>query len=132
MSERSEAIGRAVAAYRSLGELAETIEDEWQYVNDLVDAYAPALEALAAGEPITAEQVGAIDEAVAEIGLIADPHKAIDWLSTFPHVVALAVGGDVDAPADATTTERTTEPAGSAPADDDDDNPFAALLRRGR
>jgi hypothetical protein len=28
--------------------------------------------------------------------LITDPHKAIDWLSTFPHVVALALGGDVD------------------------------------
>ena len=48
------------------------------------------------GRPVTTNQIAAVDEAIAEIGLIADPHKAIDWLSTFPHVVALALGGDVD------------------------------------
>ena len=128
MSDRSEAIDRAVAAYRSLGELAETIEDEWQYVNDLVDAYAPDLSALAAGEALTADELAAVDEAIAEIALVSDPHKAIDWLSTFPHVVALAVGGDVDGE----TTEPTTEPAIEPAAGDDDDNPFAALLRRNR
>ena len=34
----------------------------------------------------------AIDGAIDEIGRIADPHKAIDWLSTFPQVVLLALG----------------------------------------
>jgi hypothetical protein len=34
----------------------------------------------------------AIDRAIAEIGLIADPHRAIDWLSTFPQVVLVALG----------------------------------------
>ena len=34
----------------------------------------------------------AIDEAIVEIGSIADPHRAIDWLSTFPQVVLLAIG----------------------------------------
>jgi hypothetical protein len=34
----------------------------------------------------------AIDGAIAEIGLISDPHRAIDWLSTFPQVVLLALG----------------------------------------
>jgi hypothetical protein len=97
MTERAEAIERALAAYRTLGELAETIEDEWQYVVDLAEAYEPSLEALAGGPALPGEAVAAIDEAVAEIALITDPHKAIDWLSTFPHVIALAVGGDVDA-----------------------------------
>ena len=29
---------------------------------------------------------------IAEVGLITDPHRAIDWLSTFPQVVLLAAG----------------------------------------
>jgi hypothetical protein len=129
MAERTELIERAVAAYKALGELAETIEDEWQYVSDLVEAYGPGLEALAAGPPLSDAEAAAVEEAIAEIGEITDAHRAIDWLSTFPHVVALAVGGDVD-----------TSPGGDAPdgfategeADDDDANPFRALLRGGR
>jgi hypothetical protein len=94
-------MARAVAAYEALADLAESVEDEWQYVNDLRAAYGPAIEALAAdASPMPPGAVEAIDEAIAEIGLIEDPHRAIDWLSTFPHVVALAVGGDVDAPAE--------------------------------
>ena len=92
-------VQRAAEAYEALAELAETIEDEWQYVADLTDAYLPSIRALAdldQGRPLTADQITAVDEAIAEIGLITDPHKAIDWLSTFPHVVALALGGDVD------------------------------------
>jgi len=92
-------VQRAAEAYEALAELAETIEDEWQYVTDLTDAYLPSIRALAdldPGRPLTADQIAAVDEAIAEIGLITDPHKAIDWLSTFPHVVALALGGDVD------------------------------------
>jgi hypothetical protein len=99
MHEQTEVIERAVEAYQALADLAEAIEDEWQYVNDLADAYLPSIRALAevdSGRPLTANQVAAVDEAIAEIGLITDPHKAIDWLSTFPHVVALALGGDVD------------------------------------
>jgi hypothetical protein len=84
MSERAEAIDRAVAAYRALGELAETVEDEWQYVIDLSDAYEPGLTALADGPELPPGAIEAIDEAIEEIGLISDPHKAIDWLSTFP------------------------------------------------
>jgi hypothetical protein len=92
-------VQRAAEAYEALAELAETIEDEWQYVTDLTDAYLPSIQALVdlnPGRPLTANQIVAVDEAIAEIGLITDPHKAIDWLSTFPHVVALALGGDVD------------------------------------
>ncbi|MGZ6266760.1 MAG: hypothetical protein ACXWN4_07635, partial [Candidatus Limnocylindrales bacterium] len=90
-------IERAAAAYRALADLAETIEDEWQYVTDLVDAYLPGIRALGRQDAeLELEAVVAIDEAIVEIASITDPHKAIDWLSTFPHVVALAVAGDVD------------------------------------
>ena len=103
MSEKAEVVERAAAAYEGLADLAESVEDEWQYVTDLVDAYLPSLRALAAGGAGAAPSIeaeAAVDEAIAEIALITDPHKAIDWLSTFPHVVALALGGDVDEPAD--------------------------------
>lgn len=121
---------RALTAYSALGELGQAIEDEWQYVADLLDAYAPSLEALRDGPPLSPGEAGAVDEAIAEIGLISDPHKAIDWLSTFPHVVGLAVGGDVDSsrPAEGGEFER----AGAEPDEPDEDNPFAALLRRDR
>ena len=123
----AEVVERAAEAYSTLAELAETIEDEWQYVTDLVDLYLPGIRSLAEpvpGRVLGAAQVAAVDEAIAEIGLITDPHKAIDWLSTFPHVVGLALGGDVDgAGAGAGTGSR----AGPAAADADDDSPFGAL-----
>jgi hypothetical protein len=99
VNETDQVVQRAVEAYEALAELAETIEDEWQYVTDLTDAYLPSIQALAdanSGRALTANQIAAVDEAIAETGLITDPHKAIDWLSTFPHVVALALAGDVD------------------------------------
>ena len=109
MSEREQVAERAEVAYRALADLAETIEDEWQYVTDLADSYLPSIRAMGvgpeAGDPLTREAEAAADEAIAEIALITDPHKAIDWLSTFPHVVALALGGDAD------------EPTGDKPAD---------------
>ena len=40
-------------------------------------------------EPATDD---AIERAIDEIGLITDPHRAIDWLSTFPQVTLLALG----------------------------------------
>jgi hypothetical protein len=124
VNERYEVTERAVEAYRALADLAEAIEDEWQYVTDLVDAYLPGVQALAGGNsaPPTPAQVAAVDEAIVEIGLIADPHKAIDWLSTFPHVVALALGGDVDRPADG-----GPDGGAGAAADADDDSPFGML-----
>jgi len=118
-----------VEAYRALADLAENVEDEWQYVTDLVDAYLPAIEALASaggGSAVTAAQTEAVDEAIAEIGLITDPHKAIDWLSTFPHVVALALGGDVDGPGQ-DGGDRAGGRAGGAAPEPDDDSPFRML-----
>ena len=98
-------------AYRALADLAETVEDEWQYVTDLTDAYLPSIRALGGGTaPLPVGAAAAVDEAIAEIGLISDPHRAIDWLSTFPHVVAIALGGDVEGPEPASA--EGTEAAG--------------------
>lgn len=88
------AIDRAVASCEALGLLGEDIEDEWQYVQDLGEAWLTRLEATAAtrgDEPTTAEVGAAIDRACAEAALITDPHRAIDWLSTLPQVVLVAL-----------------------------------------
>ncbi len=131
MSERAEAVERAAVAYRALADLAEAVEDEWQYITDLVDAYLPSIQALAdETTPLPAGAVAAVDEAIAEIGLITDPHKAIDWLSTFPHVVALALDGNVDDdsdPADGADRDRPEPPAPEPPADH---SPFKLLQFR--
>jgi hypothetical protein len=34
----------------------------------------------------------AIDRLIDEVDRITDPHRAIDWLSTFPQVALLALG----------------------------------------
>jgi hypothetical protein len=130
VNERNRVADRAAVAYRALADLAETVEDEWQYVNDLVDEYLPGIRVLAgAGDgALTAAQILAVDEAIAEIGLISDPHKAIDWLSTFPHLVALALGGDVDAAARASPAGTEPGQAGDSPPEPDDDSPFRILL----
>jgi hypothetical protein len=127
VNERAEIAERAATAYRALADLAETVEDEWQYVTDLTDAYLPSIEALAGGKaPLDAQAVAAVDEAIAEIALISDPHRAIDWLSTFPHVVALALGGDVDEETGPAEGAGATEPE---PPEPDQDSPFRALRR---
>jgi hypothetical protein len=130
---RADLIERVAAAYRDLADLAETVEDEWQYVTDLTDAYLPSLEALAtadSGWSLPVGAVEAVDEAIAEIALIVDPHRAIDWLSTFPHVVALALGGSVDEPAGAEMPGATEPEPEPEPDEPDEDSPFRMLLRR--
>jgi len=85
----------ALAAYEDLLSLAEDIEDEWTYVNDLAAAWQGRIEALIdeqGAESATALESAAISRAVDEIGRISDPHRAIDWLSTFPQVVLLTLG----------------------------------------
>jgi hypothetical protein len=124
-SSAADIVERAAEAYQALADLAETVEDEWQYVTDLVDAYLPSIRALAGADParpLAPDQVVAVDEAIAEIGLITDPHKAIDWLSTFPHIVGLALGGDVDRPAGDDSLG-----VGTDSAEPDEDSPFRAL-----
>jgi len=122
----SEALASALAAYEALTSLGEDVEDEWTYVTDLSSAWRERLEAVDAArgaEPVTDVTAAAIDRAIDEIGRISDPHRAIDWLSTFPHVVALALGGDVDGPEGAAAGSR----AGDSPQDPDDDSPFGML-----
>jgi hypothetical protein len=88
-------VTRALAAYDELVSLAEEVDDEWSYVQDLSQAWRTQLEAV--GDPSAAPELSAqpaIDRLVDEIGRITDPHRAIDWLSTFPQAVLLALGAD--------------------------------------
>ena len=90
-----DALDRAIDAYAALAELGETIEYEWSYVNDLADAWRSRLEEVAQRDGAAEASDGssaAIDRLIDEIRLIEDPHRAIDWLSTFPQVVLVAVG----------------------------------------
>lgn len=89
------AIDRCLRAYATLAELGEEVEDEWSFIQDLTEAWRLRLEAVAAaraGEVIDDVTNAAIDAAIDEVGRIEDPHRAIDWLSTFPQLTLLAVG----------------------------------------
>ena len=88
-------IERALEAYGLLADLGEEIEDEWSYVNDLREAWGARLAEVArtrGTEPVAPEIATAVELAADECALITDPHRAIDWLSTFPQVVLLALG----------------------------------------
>jgi hypothetical protein len=88
-------IDRALEAYAGLTDLGEAIDDEWSYVNDLSEAWQTRFDIVAStrGDEAIADEVSiAIDRAIGEIGLVVDAHRAIDWLSTFPQVVLVALG----------------------------------------
>jgi hypothetical protein len=88
-------VDRALEAYAALQELGEQIEDEWSYLQDLTGAWRERLGAVATargGEAAGPEVEAAVDALIAEVALITDPHRAIDWLSTFPQVVLVALG----------------------------------------
>jgi hypothetical protein len=90
-----DAIDRALGAYVVLEELGEQIEDEWSYVADLTDAWRTRFDEVAGhrgGDEIPDEVSAAIDHAIDEIARIEDPHRAIDWLSTFPQIVLMSLG----------------------------------------
>jgi len=91
----ADAIAAASSAYVALAELAEDVEDEWSYVTDLADAWRERLAEVAdrhGGEPAGPGVAGAVAVLAAEAAAIDDPHRAIDWLSTFPQVLLVAVG----------------------------------------
>jgi hypothetical protein len=91
----ADAIGAAAAAYDALAEMAESVEDEWSYVTELADAWRERLAEVADArghEPAGIGVAEAVATLSAEAGLIDDPHRAIDWLSTFPQVLLVAVG----------------------------------------
>jgi hypothetical protein len=90
----ADAIAAARPAYDELTALAEDVEDEWSYVNDLVTAWSERLDACAAarGDETAGPGVdAAVAALVAEAALLDDPHRAIDWLSTFPQVLLIAL-----------------------------------------
>ena len=90
-----EVLDRTIAAHRALADLGETIEDEWTYVNDLHAAWSARLAEVAdarGSEEVPSAMLAAVDEAIVETEAGLDPHRAIDWLSTLPQVVLLAVG----------------------------------------
>jgi hypothetical protein len=94
-------IERALEGYAALATVGEAVDEEWQYVTDLTTAWRARLSAIAAasdGAPAPPGSDRAVDLALDEIRLITDPHRAIDWLSTFPQVVLLALGEE-DRPA---------------------------------
>jgi hypothetical protein len=90
-----EVLDPALAALGDLGRLGEEVADEWQYVVDLEAAWRDRLTEVVAArrdQPVEEGQAAAIERVIAEARLISDPHRAIDWLSTFPQVVLLALG----------------------------------------
>ena len=90
----AESIDAALDAYAELTELGEDIDDEWSYVQDLTAAWRARLDEVRStrgDQPADATVVAALERAAAEIRLVEDPHRAIDWLSTYPQLVLLAV-----------------------------------------
>ncbi len=95
-------LATAIAAFGLLAELGETVEDEWTYVTKLVEIGRSRLRAAVpdGSGRASPESAAAIDALAAEAGRITDPHRAIDWLSTFPAVAELVLrGGSAIAPA---------------------------------
>lgn len=92
----SASIEPIVAAMAGLVATADSIEDEWTYVHDLETVWAARLRAVlterSADAPPGFDE--AIETLIAEVGRITDPHRAIDWLSTLPQVVLVALGED--------------------------------------
>lgn len=89
------AIDHALSAYGALATLGEEIDDEWSYIQDLHESWRTTLEAVAearAAEALEPAVGAAIWTVVEEASRITDPHRAIDWLSTFPQVALLALG----------------------------------------
>lgn len=89
------AIDVAIRALERLAGVGEDVEDEWQYVQDLSSAWQARLEEIAAAraeEGIPPETAVAVDRLAAEAASIDDPHRAIDWLSTLPQAVSIALG----------------------------------------
>ncbi len=90
--------GMLEAGSRALVELAalgEQVEDELQYVADLVAVYGGRFRQVAeqrGREAVLPEQADAAVAAIEEAALIDDPHRAIDWLSTLPQVLLFTIG----------------------------------------
>ena len=94
-STMADALHAALDAYDELTELGEDVEDEWSYIQDLTGAWRARLDdvrAVRGDDALDPAVVTALETVAAEIRSVEDPHRAIDWLSTFPQVVLLAIG----------------------------------------
>jgi hypothetical protein len=90
-----DAIAVARLAYDDLTALAEDVEDEWSYITDLAAAWIDRMDTVADArghEPAVDGIAEAVPALVAEVAALEDPHRAIDWLSTFPQVLLIALG----------------------------------------
>lgn len=90
-----ELMEQAIAALETLAATGEHVEDEHQYVRDLLRVWSTRLRAVGADRSTQAgapELDDAIEWIAAEAARVSDPHRAIDWLSTLPQVALLAVG----------------------------------------
>ena len=88
-------IDRILAAHARLAHLGEAVADEWQYIQDLRAAWGARIDEVRAArgrEPAPLAAAAAVEHLVAEAALIADLHRAIDWLSTLPQAALLALG----------------------------------------
>lgn len=91
----ADAIATASTAYDALAELAEDVDDEWSYINDLATAWRERFDEVVAArgqEPAGVGVAAAIEALATETAAIDDPHRAIDWLSTCPQIVLIALG----------------------------------------
>ncbi len=91
----ADALAVARAAYDELIALGEDVEDEWSYVNDLAEAWRGRfddVEAERGDETLAPDVAAAVPALAGESGAIDDPHRAIDWLSTFPQLVLISLG----------------------------------------
>ena len=91
----ADVIATAWVGYEELVALGEEIEDEWSYVNDLAEAWRSPLvevEEVRGREAASGELIDAVAALAAEAAEIEDAHRAIDWLSTYPQVLLIALG----------------------------------------
>ena len=91
----ADCIAQALDGFTVLATTAEAVEDEWQYVTDLGTVWRGRFAQVSAArgtEPAPPGAADAMTALVAEAGLVTDPHRAIDWLSTLPQVALAALG----------------------------------------
>ena len=96
MATVADLIDRALVGFDALAVTAEPVADEWQYVTDLDTVWRARLRAVADargdGARAARRPRPRSTPLVAEAARIADPHRAIDWLSTLPQVALAALG----------------------------------------
>lgn len=94
-------VDRALLALSALEARGGEIGADEVYVAGLADAQRARLRAIAdrrGRSVVAADRRRAIDLLCAEADRIDDPHRAIDWLSTFPDLVALALDEPIGGP----------------------------------